>query len=55
VTIDFAEGLFTGSESSGMIEVVAIKVGGTSVAPLDVIVTPSEASATGKGDSDLDY
>ena len=51
VVIDFAEGQFTGSESSGIVEVVVVKVGGTSSAPLDVIVTPSErspVSATGK-------
>ena len=51
VVIDFAEGQFTGSETSGIVEVVVVKVGGTSSAPLDVIVTPSEqspVSATGK-------
>ena len=51
VVIDFAEGQFTGSESSGIVEVVVVKVRGTSSAPLDVIVTPSEQSplsATGK-------
>ena len=51
VTIDFGERQFTGSESSGIVEVVVVKVGGTSSAPLDVIVTPSEQSppsATGK-------
>ena len=51
VVIDFAEGEFTGSESSRIVEVVVAKVGGTSSAPLDVIVTPSEqssVSATGK-------
>jgi len=55
VTIDFADGQFTGSESSGIVEVVVVKVGGASDAPLDVIVTPSEASATGKGDNGQDY
>ena len=51
VVINFAEGQFTGSESSGIVEVVVVKVEGTSSAPLDVIVTPSEQSplsATGK-------
>ena len=51
VVIDFAEGQFTGIESSGIVEVVVAKVGGTSSAPLDVIVTLSEQSplsATGK-------
>ncbi|XP_065894203.1 uncharacterized protein [Dysidea avara] len=50
--IDFAEGQFTGSESSGIVEVVVVKVNGTSSAPLDVIVTPFEqspVSATGSG------
>ena len=44
VVINFDEGQFTGSESSGIIEVVVVKVGGTSSAPLDVIVTPFEQS-----------
>ena len=52
VVINFAEGQFTGSESSGIVEVAVVKVLGTSSAPLDVIVTPFEqspVSATGKG------
>ena len=51
VVIDFGEGQFTGTESSGIVEVVVVKVGGTSSTHLDVIVTPSEhspVSATGK-------
>ena len=51
VVINFAEGQFPGSESSGIIEVVVVKVGGTSSTPLDVIVTPFEqspVSATGE-------
>ena len=51
VAINFAEGQFTGSESSGIVEVLVVKIEGTSLAPLDVIVTPSEqsqVSATGK-------
>ena len=48
VVINFAEGQFTGSESSGIVEVVVFKVEGTSSAPLDVIVTPSPVSANGK-------
>ena len=51
VIIDFDGRQFTGSESSGIVEVVVVKVGGTSSTPLDVIVTPFEqspVSATGK-------
>ena len=51
VVIDFGEGQFTGTESSGIVEVVVAKVGGTSSTPLDVIVTPSvqsPLSATGE-------
>ena len=48
LVINFASGQFTGNELSGIVEVVVVKVGGTSSAPLDVIVTPSPVSATGK-------
>jgi len=51
VVVNFADGQFTGTELSGIVEVVVVLDGGTSVAPLDVIVTPSEqlpVSATGK-------
>ena len=51
VVINLAEGQFTGSESSGIVEVVVVKVGGISSTPLDVIVTPFEqspVSAAGK-------
>ena len=51
VLIEFASEQFNGSESSGIVEVVVVKVGGTSSTPLDVIVTPFEQSpvnATGK-------
>ena len=42
---------FTGTESSGLVEVMAMMEGGTSTSPISVIVTPSERSpisATGK-------
>ena len=49
--MEFASAQFTGSESSGFIEVVVIITGGTSTTPITVTVTPTEqtpASAMGK-------
>ena len=40
----FASGQFTGSESSGFIEVVVRITGGTSITPITVTVTPTEQS-----------
>ena len=37
----FASGQFTGSESSGFIEVVATVTGGSSSTPITVTVTPA--------------
>ena len=51
LTVDFASGQFTGSESSGTIEVVVRIIGGTSSDPITVTVTPSvqsPVSAMGK-------
>ena len=51
VAISFAEGQFSGTESSGIVEVVVVQAWGTSINPISVIVTPSEQSplsATGK-------
>jgi len=42
--VQFASGQFTGSESSGFIEVVVEITGGTSNTPITVMVTPSEQS-----------
>ena len=40
----FASGQFTGSESSGFIEVVATVTGGSSSTPITATVTPTEQS-----------
>ena len=42
--VEFASGQFTGSESSGFIEVVVKITGGTSITPITVTVTPTEQS-----------
>jgi len=44
LTVGFASGQFTGSESSGFIEVVVEITGGMSSTPITVMVTPSEQS-----------
>ena len=44
LTVEFASGQFTGSESSGFIEVIVRVTGGVSSAPITVTVTPSEQS-----------
>ena len=45
LAVEFASGQFTGSESSGFIEVVVRLVGGKSSIPIIVTVTPSVQSA----------
>ena len=42
--MEFASGQFTGSESSGFIEVIVRITGGTSSTPITVTVTPSVQS-----------
>ena len=42
--VGFTSGQFTGSESSGFIEVIVGLAGGTSSAPITVTVTPSVQS-----------
>ena len=42
--VEFTSGQFTGSESSGFIEVVVRITGGTSSDPITVTVTPSQQS-----------
>ena len=42
--IEFASGQFTGSESSGFIEVIVRITGGTSSSPITVTVTPTVQS-----------
>ena len=44
LVVEFASGQFTGSESSGFIEVVVRITGGSSSAPITVAVTPSVQS-----------
>ena len=49
--VEFESGEFTGSESSGFIEIVVRITGGSSITPITVTVTPSEhspVSAAGK-------
>ena len=49
--VEFASGQFTGSESSGFIEIIVIITGGSSSTPITVTVTPSvqsPVSASGK-------
>ena len=41
LVVGFASGQFTGSESSGFIEVVATVTGGSSSTPITVTVTPA--------------
>ena len=44
LVVEFASGQFTGSESSGFIEVVVRITGGSSSIPINVTVTPSVQS-----------
>ena len=44
LTVEFASGQFTGSESSGFIEVIVKVTGGVSSSPITVTVIPSEQS-----------
>ena len=44
LTVEFASGQFTGSESSGFIEVIVRITGGVSSSPITVTVTLSEQS-----------
>ena len=50
--IGFSTGKFRGSESSRHVEVVVIISGGSSITPIEVVVTPSQqstVSASGEG------
>ena len=44
LVVEFASGQFTGSESSGIIEVIVRITGGSSSIPITVTVTPSVQS-----------
>ena len=44
LTIEFTSAEFTGSESSGFIEVIVRVTGGTSSSPITVTVTPTVQS-----------
>ena len=51
LVVEFTSGQFTGSESSGSVEVIVRITGGTSTTPITVTVTPSvqsPVSAMGK-------
>ena len=47
--MEFQSKQYTGTESSGFVEVVVIISGGSSTSPISVMLTTSEWSATGKG------
>ena len=47
--MEFESYQYTGSESSGFVEVVVIISGGSPTSPISVMVTTSEQTATGKG------
>ena len=52
LVVEFKQGRFVGSESSGHVEVVVIISGGSSITTIKVVVTPSEqskVSARGEG------
>ena len=44
LVVEFASGQFTGSESSGFIEVIVRVTGGTSNSPITATVTPTVQS-----------
>ena len=47
--MEFESKQYTGTESSGFVEVIVIISGGSSTSPISVMVTTSEQTATGKG------
>ena len=52
LVVEFGSRNFRGSESSGHVEVVVIISGGSSITPIEVVMTPSEqspVSARGEG------
>ena len=49
LVVEFTRSKYTGSESSGFIEVVVIISGGSSTSPISVMVTTSEQTARGEG------
>ena len=52
LVVGFGSKRFVGSESSGHVEVVVIISGGSSITPIEVVVTPSQqspVSARGEG------
>ena len=52
LVVEFGSKRFVGSESSAHVEVVVIISGGSSITPIEVVVTPSEqspVSARGEG------
>ena len=44
LVINLVSEQFTGTESSGLVEVKVVMVGGTSTSPIIVIITPSQQS-----------
>jgi len=48
LTVQFSSAVFNGSESSGVVTVTLVLIGGTASEDIYVTVTPVSASATGK-------
>ena len=47
LVVEFESEQYTGSESSGFVEVVVIISGGSSITPISVMMTTTERTATG--------
>ena len=48
LVVEFESEQYTGSESSGFVEVTTIISGGSSTTPISLIMTMTEQSATGE-------
>ncbi|XP_065918207.1 adhesion G-protein coupled receptor V1-like isoform X2 [Dysidea avara] len=55
LVVEFGSRNFRGSESSGHVEVVVIISGGSSITPIEVVVTPSEQSPVSARGSGVDF
>ena len=54
LVVEFESEQYTGSESSGFVEVVVIILGGSSTAPISVmVITTTRQSARSKGYNDI--
>ena len=50
LVVEFESGQYTGSESSGFVEVVVMISGGSSTTPISVMLITIERTATGAGE-----